>query len=36
MQEETLRQLISDIERQKTEKQTLELKAAQYGEYSRA
>lgn len=31
MQEETLRQLISDIERQKTEKQTLELKAAQYG-----
>ncbi len=31
MQEETLRQLISDIERQKTKKQTLELKAAQYG-----
>ena len=31
MQEDTLRQLISDIERQKTEKQTLELKAAQYG-----
>ena len=31
MLEETLRQLISDIERQKTEKQTLELKAAQYG-----
>ena len=31
MLEETLRQLISDIERKKIEKQTLELKAAQYG-----
>lgn len=31
MQEETLRQLVSDIQRQKIEKQTLELKAAQHG-----
>ena len=31
MQEDTLRQLVSDIQRQKTEKQTLELKAAEKG-----